>query len=390
MSDDSEDVRRRTKLYGAIDPNDLYPRTVVDSGVVFSQSPQIGESLARYRIEHLLGRGGMGEVFSARDDRIGRSVAIKRLRIDQAGGDTRARFLREAVIQGRLEHPAVVPVHELCETDEGQAFFVMKQVSGTVLADVLPKLAYGDPEIIERFPRQLLLRAFVEVCLAVEFAHARGVIHRDLKPANIALGDYGEVYVLDWGIARVVGTDDGARRSFGDIDTASGTETLEGAILGTPGYISREQISGDDVDHRTDVYALGCILFEILALQPLHPRGQPGIASALAGIDAKASVRAPERDVPPELDRSARPRPHSIAITARPRRASSAMRSSASSTATVTSRCASSSPSASCAPHTARSPPAMGPTSVARRCGPLHARSRWTRRAASPRIWSAG
>ncbi len=298
MSDESEDARRRTKLYGAIDADG---RTIVDSDVAFSPSPEIGESLARYRIEHLLGRGGMGEVFSARDDRIGRAVAIKRLRIDQAGDDTRARFVREALIQGRLEHPAVVPVYELCETDEGQAFFVMKQVSGTVLSDVIPKLAYGDPEVIKRYSRQQLLRAFVEVCLATEFAHARGVIHRDLKPANIALGDYGEVYVLDWGIARF--GDDGARSSFSDIDTARGDETLAGSILGTPGYISPEQIRGDaDIDARADLYALGCILFEILALQPLHPRGQAGIASALAGIDARPSVRAPDRDVPPELD----------------------------------------------------------------------------------------
>ena len=145
MSDD--DGRKRTKLYGAIDA-DLYPRTVVDSDVVFSPSPEIGGTVARFRIEHLLGRGGMGEVFSARDDRIGRAVAIKRLRIDQASGETRARFIREALIQGRLEHPAVVPVYELCETEDDQAFFVMKQVSGTVLADVLPKLAYGDPDTL--------------------------------------------------------------------------------------------------------------------------------------------------------------------------------------------------------------------------------------------------
>ncbi len=299
MSDD--DGRKRTKLYGAIDA-DLHPRTIVDSDVVFSPSPEIGGTLARFRIEHLLGRGGMGEVFSARDDRIGRAVAIKRLRIDQASGETRARFIREALIQGRLEHPAVVPVYELCETEDEQAFFVMKQVSGTVLADVLPKLAYGDPDTMQRYPRQLLLRAFVEVCLAVEFAHARGVIHRDLKPANIALGDYGEVYVLDWGIARFANESD-VRSSFQDIDTASGNETLAGAILGTPGYISPEQIRGDaDIDHRADLYSLGCILFEILALQPLHPRGQAAIASALAGIDARPSVRAPDREVPPELD----------------------------------------------------------------------------------------
>src|SRR5207244_12362388 len=139
--------------------------------------------------------------------------------------------------------------------------------SGTTLADVLPRLALGDPQAAEQFGRQRLLRAFADVCLAIEFAHTRGVVHRDLKPANIVVGDFGEVYVLDWGIARVTGSDDFDRGSFVDITTLDGNETVAGAILGTPGYISPEQILGDpDLDGRADVYALGCILFELLAL----------------------------------------------------------------------------------------------------------------------------
>jgi serine/threonine-protein kinase len=164
----------------------------------------------------------------------------------------------------------------------------MKQLAGTTLADVLPKLVAGDPTALAQFTRQRLLRAFVEVCLAIEFAHTRGIVHRDLKPANIALGDFGEVYVLDWGIARVL----------------ADRETIAGAVIGTPGYIPPEQIRGDDdLDHRADIYALGCILFEILALEPLHPRREAGLTSALTGTaDARPSARAPLRDVPPELD----------------------------------------------------------------------------------------
>ncbi|HSD88227.1 MAG TPA: serine/threonine-protein kinase [Kofleriaceae bacterium] len=296
---------RITRLYGAVDLDDHYPTTLADHQTrsVTAPSPIVGSMLTRYRIGDVLGQGGMGEVLSARDEQIGRPVAIKRLRVESPSPEVLARFLREARIQGRLEHPAVVPVHELWN-EGGQPFFVMKQLAGTTLADVIPKLALRDRRALEDFTLQRLLRAFAEVCLAIEFAHTRQVVHRDLKPANIVLGDFGEVYVLDWGIARITEvTDDDHRDSFADIGTVAGTETIAGAILGTPGYIAPEQIRGDFfLDGRADVYSLGCILFEILALQPLHPRGQPGLASALAGIDARPSVRAPALEIPPELD----------------------------------------------------------------------------------------
>jgi tRNA A-37 threonylcarbamoyl transferase component Bud32 len=301
---------RKTMLYGAIDPPADYPPTIAETfGMATDSGLRIGDKLERYKVGDVLGRGGMGEVLSAHDDQIGRSVAIKRLRIENPTADILARFLREARIQGRLEHPAVVPVHELWHDTGGQPFFVMKQLTGTTLADVLPRLALKDARALEEFPRVRLLRAFTDVCLAIEFAHTRGVVHRDLKPANIVLGDFGEVYVLDWGIARVAGEGTGAaarerdQSAFDDIPTVVGNETAVGAILGTPGYISPEQIRGDaDLDGRADVYALGCLLFEILTLQPLHPRGQAGIATALAGVDARPSLRTPERDIPPELD----------------------------------------------------------------------------------------
>ncbi|HEY5950756.1 MAG TPA: serine/threonine-protein kinase [Kofleriaceae bacterium] len=305
-SDDVADKPRVTRLYGAVDLETAYPPTLVESRprrALTAPTPDTGSLLERYRIGDVLGQGGMGEVLSARDEQIGRPVAIKRLRVENPSPEIMARFLREARIQGRLEHPAVVPVHELWN-EGGQPFFVMKQLTGTTLADVVPKLARKDPRATEEFTLQRLLRAFSDVCLAIEFAHTRGVVHRDLKPANIVLGDFGEVYVLDWGIARISeDAQEPDRDNFADIGTVAGTETVVGAILGTPGYISPEQIRGDYfLDGRADVYSLGCILFEILALHPLHPRGQPGLASALAGADARASVRAPDREIPPELD----------------------------------------------------------------------------------------
>ncbi len=277
--------------------SDLAPAPAVDLG--------LGTSAHRYTLGPIIGRGGMGEVFSAHDEQIGRPVAIKRLRMNEPSPDALTRFLREARIQGRLEHPAIVPVHELWKDDRGRPFFVMKQLTGVTLGDVLGKLAVGSPETQKQFSRQRLLRAFADVCLAIEFAHTRGVVHRDLKPANIVLGDFGEVYVLDWGVARVMTEED--RPSFADVGTVAEqpayNETAAGAILGTPGYIAPEQIRGEgDLDGRADVYALGTILFEILTLYPLHPRGEAAIASALNGVDARPSLRAIDRVVPPELD----------------------------------------------------------------------------------------
>ena len=253
---------------------------------------------ARYTVGDLLGKGGMGEVVSARDEQIGRSVAIKRMRAE-ATPDAIARFEREAKIQGCLDHPAIVPVHELSTDASGAPFFVMKQLAGVTLAEVIDRLALGDAETVKAFGRQRLLRAFAEVCLAVELAHTRGVVHRDLKPANIVLGDFGEVFVLDWGIAKVVGDRHGAPR---DIITLDDGGTVAGAILGTPGYMAPEQIEGAaDLDGGADVYALGCILFEILTLESLHPRGREGLASALAGVEVAPSSRT-DREVAPELD----------------------------------------------------------------------------------------
>jgi serine/threonine-protein kinase len=265
-----------------------------------SGSPGLG----RYRINTVLGTGGMGIVYQAWDPQLARPVAVKALalRPDKIGSDAAtqplrrraepevmARFMREARIQARLDHPAIVPVYELHDTGD-EPYFVMKQLAGTTLHEVLA----------ER-PRNVLLRAFVDACLAIEFAHTRGVIHRDLKPANIMLGDFGEVYVLDWGIACVDG-DASIPASFDDIDSADPGTTVPGTLLGTPGYIAPEYARGQPIGPPADVYALGCILFEILTGTSLHPHGLAGISSTIANPAVAPSVRAPDRTIPPELD----------------------------------------------------------------------------------------
>ncbi len=204
----------------------------------------------RYTVGRRIGRGGMGEVFEAYDQQLDREVAIKCLRATCPNGEQIVRFLREARIQARLDHPAIVPVHELGRDREGRLYFAMRKLAGRTLSAILR----GSE------PRQPLLRGFVDVCLAVEFAHVHGVIHRDLKPANIVLGDFGEVYVIDWGIAKVAGETDQPVAAGGDE-----LETSAGASFGTRAYMSPEQAQdARDVDARTDVFALGRVLAEIL------------------------------------------------------------------------------------------------------------------------------
>ena len=244
-----------------------------------------------YAIGQLLGKGGQGEVWLAHDKRIGRDVALKRLKHGAPSEDDTSRFLREARVQARLDHPAIVPVYDLGRDELGRPFFTMKRLAGHALDKTLSTTPHA---------RQKLLRAFVDVCRAVDFAHSRGVVHRDLKPANIILGEFGEVYVIDWGVARVIG--DVAEVVTADIDTLEGSAPA-GKALGTPGYMAPEQMSDPEVGRAADIYSLGSILFEILANEPLHPRGKPAIDSTLTGaVVMSAALRRPDRGVPPELD----------------------------------------------------------------------------------------
>jgi serine/threonine-protein kinase len=248
----------------------------------------------RYERRERLGVGAMGEVHLCHDVVMKRDVAMK-TPLARPGGRSRSleRLAREARIQGRLEHPAIVPVHDLGFDAHGEPFFTMKRVQGTSLRAVLTKLRAGDLATRERYGRRRLLTAFSTVCVAVAFAHARGVLHRDIKPSNVMLGDFGEVYLLDWGVAK--GEDDGLALSL----------TRTGDMVGTVGYMAPEQARGErDVDERTDVFALGALLFELLTSEPLQARTVAvALRSTLVGdYDARPSVRAPDAKVPPELE----------------------------------------------------------------------------------------
>ncbi len=258
-------------------------------GVIIAEDPTRASGV--YAFGEVLGRGGMGEVLLAHDRRIGRDVAVKRLRSGAPTQDEIDRFLREARIQARLDHPSIVPVYELGRDGAGRPYFTMKRLSGTTLADILARRSAT---------RQRLLRAFVEVCRAVDFAHARGVVHRDLKPGNIMLGEYGEVYVLDWGAARVTGDAAGGVVTA-DVDTLEGSAPA-GQVLGTPGYMAPEQLRHPEVGRAADVYSLGAILFELLAGEPLHPRASAIPSTLSSGTVTSPSSRRPDRAIAPELD----------------------------------------------------------------------------------------
>ena len=250
-------------------------------------------SMPGYKLRRKIGVGGMGEVVLARDTRLDRDVAIKRLRSAKPSPATVKRFLREAKIQARLDHPAIVPVHELGNDTNGQPYFTMKRLTGTTLAVHLKKRTKTQQE---------LLRAFVDVCLAMDFAHKRGVVHRDLKPGNVMLGDFGEVYVIDWGVARILDETEAAAMTTSP-DVIEEGMTQAGMLLGTPGYMAPEQVDGaSEVGPQADIYSLGATLFEILSGSPLHPRGSDALLATLGEYDARPSHRTIDRQVAPELD----------------------------------------------------------------------------------------
>jgi serine/threonine-protein kinase len=268
---------------------------------------------SRYETSSMLGQGGMGEVRVCRDRRIGREVALKVVHEKYAARlDMKERFLREARVQGQLEHPSIVPVYDLARGPDGAPYFTMKRVRGHTLEKIIDALKAGDDEAKRKYSPRKLLAAITSVCLALDFVHARGVVHRDLKPSNVMLGDFGEVYLLDWGLAKILGASEvvdapaSTVSSQERVTSAPSVLTSAGTLLGTPGYMPREQLVGHllDIDGRADVYALGAILFEILTLQRLHVGAtiQEVLKSTMEGVDARASARAPERDVPPELE----------------------------------------------------------------------------------------
>ena len=220
-----------------------------------------------YEVVGTIGRGGMATVYLARDRDLDREVALKVVDVPEGTGEAAGRTLREARILARLEHPGIVPVHDVGTLPDGRVWYAMKRVRGQRL-----------DEHARTAPRAERLRAFLRICEAVAFAHAHGVIHRDLKPENVMVGPFGEVLVMDWGVAKV------------------GEGEAHGTILGTPGYMAPEQERGEveRIDERTDVWGLGAILGFLLAAGT----AEEATPRPLEAIRQRAMAQEPEERYP--------------------------------------------------------------------------------------------
>jgi serine/threonine protein kinase len=240
----------------------------------------------RYELRGRVGRGGMGTVWRAFDRELGREVALKVMNGPDPRPGGEARLRTEAQVLARLEHPGLVPVHDLGTLPDGRLFYAMKLVRGRRL----------DEHVRELRPAAARLRVFERICEAVAFAHAQGVIHRDLKPQNVMVGPFGEVLVLDWGVAKVLADPEGRAGSppepaaAREVDSDAATLTAAGTVLGTPGYMAPEQARGESaVGVAADVYALGALLAFLVGQDP--PR-------ALSAVIARARAPHPEDRYP--------------------------------------------------------------------------------------------
>ena len=233
-------------------------------------APAIG--VENYDIGREISTGGMGSVLEATDAKLDRTVAIKVMLLDaHADAHLRRRFVREARVLALLAHPNIVPIYDIVWEDGLPLFYSMKLVKGRTLQAILDDLRREDAAALRDYPLAHLLTIFRKVCDAIAFAHSQGVLHRDLKPANIMVGEFGEVLVMDWGLAKLLRGHDEAGILNDEGETApTFGDTLSGSVLGTPSYMSPEQARGslEDLDERTDIYALGGILYAILTLRP--------------------------------------------------------------------------------------------------------------------------
>ncbi|MBI4567238.1 MAG: tetratricopeptide repeat protein, partial [Planctomycetes bacterium] len=322
----------------------------------------------KYEVGHEVARGGLGRILEARDRFIDRSIAMK-VMLDRSAAPagspestaSRSRFVEEARVTARLEHPNIVPIYEIGYRSDGRPFYTMKLIRGRTLGNLIKGLARGEPGLVDEYPLTRLLEVFLSVANGVEFAHARRIIHRDLKPDNVMVGEYGEVVILDWGLARrpsepatealdapgfpalpmppLVGGGRlrrrGARKNVarnGDAgsppadgaagagagaggayetgvaasperDTPGGA-TKEGTVFGTPAYMSPEQARGEisRLDERSDIYSLGAILYEIVALRPPYEGESMDIIARVRAGFLRSPRETAGRRVPRELD----------------------------------------------------------------------------------------
>jgi len=275
--------------------------------------PPVGSK--RYTNLREMARGGNALLRSGFDSVIGRTVAIKTLLPEQAGNrEERRRLLREARVTAQLQHPGTVPVYEIGDDDFWGLYFTMKRISGENFFEALKRIARKDEATVAAFPLIRRIEIVSQICQSLAYAHARGVIHRDVKPENIWVGNFGEVVLLDWGVAKVWGHPDDNQPVRQSSLATDKTKESEGQLLtltaggqrpGTPLYMSPEQVDGKrGIDERTDMFSVGVVLYESLALREPF-RGQD-IDETFDNIKhaqvPPPSERAPDAGITPEMD----------------------------------------------------------------------------------------
>jgi serine/threonine-protein kinase len=301
-------------------PTQLLEESGAEGHVLLRAIDALDPTLERYALTRLHSKGGLGQVWVARDRSLEREVAFKEIRPERGENPSVwARFVREARITGLLEHPGIVPIYELSRRrDTGRPFYTMRFVRGRTLGEAIAAYhATRQSGAVAALDLQALLNALIGVANAIAFAHAKGVIHRDLKPDNVILGDFGEVILLDWGLAKVLGAEspdagidavgvDAAVPDLGRIGGASleSGGTVEGQILGTPAYMSPEQAAGrlDAVGPASDIYGLGAILHEILTGKPPVDGTDTTDVLRRAAHEARPRARTLRPDTPAPLD----------------------------------------------------------------------------------------
>lgn len=289
--------------------------SIILSGTDADLPREIPAGLGRYVGLREMSRGGSAVLRSGLDSLIGRMVAIKSLLPENTKDRReRRRLLREARVTAQLQHPNTVPVYDIGDDQEQGVYFVMKRISGENFFEVLKRVAHGDEATTEAFPIERRLDIVADACQALAYAHARGVIHRDFKPENIWVGNFGEVVLLDWGVAKVWGhTDDNQPISRSTLkaqlhqdEHQLQTLTAGGQRPGTPLYMSPEQVDGNrGIDERSDIFSAGVVLYEILALR--EPFRGANIDETFANIRNKdvqpPGERSPDRGIPAAADR---------------------------------------------------------------------------------------
>ena len=286
-------------IEGFLKENKLSPQSnLSDSSQLISKGEE------RYVLGSEIARGGMGKILLTKDINLRRSIVTKIL-LKKNSKLATLRFIEEAQITGQLEHPNIPPVYDLGLTKENNLFFTMKQIKGDTLQQIINKLKENDPTTIHQYSFNNLVGIFIKICNALSFAHNKKVIHRDIKPENIMIGEYGEVLLMDWGLAKIIGT----KEEYEELDAEKvstvrsediTTNTMEGTTAGTPAFMAPEQALGhvEKLDQTSDIYSLGATFFNALSLErPVKGKSTQDILQNAA--DGK--IQDLDENIPPEL-----------------------------------------------------------------------------------------